>query len=199
MAWLPGEEGGNGITDVLLGEVDASGRLPVSILRAVGQVGATAGAHVGGGRSMIWGDYRDGPVAPLFPFGHGLSYTTWERSDLTVSLDGEVAVTVTTTNTGDRRGTDVVQVFFTDDLASIGRPASNLLAFRRVEADPGESVEVTMAVPIERLGFTGEDLRFRVEPGEFTFRVDDLSRTVTLDGDVVFPDRNQPGAVTASG
>ena len=180
MAWLPGEEGGNGIADVLLGDVDASGRLPVSILRNVGQVGAMAGAHVGGGRSMIWGDYNDGPVAPLFPFGHGLSYTTWERSALSVTLDGEVAVSVTTTNTGDRRGSDVVQVFFRDDLASIGRPADRLLAFRRVEAEPGESVEVSFTLPLEKLGFTGADLQFVVEPGDFTFRVGDLATTVAL-------------------
>jgi beta-glucosidase len=180
MAWLPGQEGGNGIADVLLGDVDASGRLPVSILRTVGQVGATAGAHVGGGRSMIWGDYTDGPVAPLFPFGHGLSYTSWTRSGLSASLDGAVRVSLTTTNTGDRRGTDVVQVFVTDEVASIGRPASRLLAFRKVEADPGEAVEVTFELPLETLGFTGADLRFVVEPGDFTFRVGDLSQTVEL-------------------
>jgi beta-glucosidase len=179
-AWLPGEEGGNGLADVLLGAVDASGRLPVSILRTVGQVGASAGAHRGGGTSMIWGDYVDGPVAPLFPFGHGLSYTTWERSDLAVTLGDEVTLTVTTTNTGDRRGTDVVQASFTDEVASVGLPTSRLLTFRRVEADPGESVEVTMTVPIERLGFTGADLRFVVEPGAFTFRVGDLATTVEL-------------------
>jgi beta-glucosidase len=179
-AWLPGEEGGNGLADVLLGDVDASGRLPVSILRNVGQVGAGTGAHHGGGRSMIWGEYVDGPVAPLFPFGHGLSYTAWERSGLAVTIADDVTGTVTTTNTGDRRGTDVVQVFFTDEVASVGRPASRLLAFRRVEADPGESVVVTMSVPVERLGFTGADLQFVVEPGEFTFRVGDLSETVEL-------------------
>jgi beta-glucosidase len=178
-AWLPGEEGGNGIADVLLGDVDASGRLPVSILRTVGQVGASAGAHHGGGRSMIWGEYVDGPVAPLFPFGHGLSYTTWERSDLAVTLDDQVHLSVTTTNTGDRRGTDVVQVFFTDDVASVGRPASRLLAFQRVEADPGESIDVTFTLPIEKLGLTGADLRFVVEPGDFTFRVGELSATAT--------------------
>ena len=84
LGWLPGEEGGNALADVLCGDVDASGRLPVSLLHTVGQVGVHSGAHHGGGRSMILSDYVDTPASPLFPFGHGLSYTTWERSDLAV-------------------------------------------------------------------------------------------------------------------
>jgi beta-glucosidase len=201
LLWLPGEEGGNGLADVLLGDVDASGRLPVSLLRTVGQVGATVGAHHGGGKSMIWGDYVDSPVEPLFPFGHGLSYTTWERSDLAIearSTDDEVTVSVTTTNTGHRSGTDVVQLFFTDELASVGLPASRLLAFRRVEVDPGASTRLTFRVPAGRLGFTDADLRFRVEPGAFTFRVGDISETVTLTGEVAFPERNSLPPVTSA-
>ena len=201
MAWLPGEEGGTGIADVLCGDVDAGGRLPVTLLRSVGQVGAHAGAHQGGGRSMIWGDYTDGPVAPLFPFGHGLSYTTWERSGLTVeagSTTDDLTISVATANTGDRPGTDVVQVVFTDEVASVGLPTSRLLGFRRVDAGPGESVALTFTVPAGRLGFTDADLRYRVEPGEFTFRVGDLSATVSLDGDVAFPDRNALPPVTAA-
>ena len=193
LLWLPGQEGGNGLADVLTGAVDASGRLPVSILRSTGQIGASVGAHHGGGTSMIWGDYVDGPVAPLFPFGHGLSYTMWERSVFAVeagSTEDELTLSVTTTNTGDRRGTDVVQVFFTDEVASISQPKSRLLGFRRVEADPGESTTVTFRVPAGRLGFTDADLRFRVEPGAFTFRVGDQAETVTLTGDIAFPDRN---------
>ncbi|MET0914541.1 MAG: glycoside hydrolase family 3 N-terminal domain-containing protein [Acidimicrobiales bacterium] len=193
LLWLPGQEGGTGLADVLTGAVEASGRLPVSILRSSGQVGASVGAHHGGGTSMIWGDYVDGPVAPLFPFGHGLSYTMWERSDLAVeagSTDDDLTLSVTTSNTGDRRGTDVVQVFVTDEVASVSQPKFRLLAFCRVDADPGESTTVTFRVPAGRLGFTDADLRFRVEPGAFTFRVGDQAETVTLTGDVVFPDRN---------
>jgi hypothetical protein len=85
---------------------------------------------------------------------------------------------------------DVVQVFFSDDLASIGRPARRLLAFRRVEAGPGESVTVTFRAAAGRLGLTGADLRFRVEPGAFTFTIGDLSTTAELTGEVAFPDRN---------
>jgi beta-glucosidase len=193
LAWLPGEEGGNAVADVLCGDVDASGRLPVSLLHTVGQVGVHSGAHHGGGRSMILNDYVDTPASPLFPFGHGLSYTTWERSDLAVeaaTTTDDLLIAVTVANTGDRPGTDVVQLSFRDDVASIGLPATRLLAFQRVECTPGASARLRFRVPVGRLGFSGTDLRYRVEPGAFTFTVGDLTETVTLAGDVVFPDRN---------
>ena len=198
LAWLPGEEGGNALADVLCGDVDASGRLPVTLLRAVGQVGVHSGAHQGGGRSMILDDYVDTPASPLFPFGHGLSYTTWTRSDLAVdaaTTGDEIAVAVTVTNTGDRAGTDVVQVYFRDDVASVGLPASRLLGFQRVECAPGVSTRLTFRVSAGRLGFTGADLRYRVEPGAFTFIVGELSQTVAVSGPVSFPDRNALPAV----
>jgi beta-glucosidase len=147
---------------------------------------------------MILDDYVDTPASPLFPFGHGLSYTTWERSDLTVAAtttDDEVVIAVTVTNTGDRTGTDVVQVYFRDDVASIGLPASRLFGFQRVECAPGESTRLTFRAPSGRLGFTGADLRYRAEPGTFTFTVGDLSQTVSLAGAVSFPDRNALVAV----
>ena len=185
LGWLPGEEGGNALADVLCGDVDASGRLPVSLLQTVGQVGVHSGAHHGGGRSMILNDYVDTPASPLFRFGHGLSYTTWERTDLAVeagTTTGDLLVAVTVTNTGDRPGTDVVQLFFRDEVASVGLPAARLLAFQRVECIPGASARLTFRVPVGRLGFSGADLRYRVEPGAFTFTVGDLSETATLGG-----------------
>jgi beta-glucosidase len=198
LAWLPGEEGGNALADVLCGDVDAAGRLPVTLLRTVGQVGVHSGAHQGGGRSMILDDYVDTPASPLFPFGHGLSYTSWERRDLSVdaaTTGDEVVVAVTVTNTGDRAGTDVVQVYFRDEVASVGLPGSRLLAFQRVECAPGASTRLTFRAPAGRLGFTGADLRYRVEPGAFTFTVGELSQTVALTGAVSFPDRNALVAV----
>lgn len=192
-AGLPGEEGGNGLADVLCGDVDTSGRLPVTLLHTVGQVGVHSGAHHGGGRSMIMGDYVDTPAAPLFPFGHGLSYTTWEWSDLAViaaTTSDDVEIAVTLTNTGARAGSEVVQLFFRDELASVGLAATRLLAFQRVECRAGTSTRLTFHVPVGRLGFTGTDLRYRVEPGEFTFIVGDLTTTVAVTGDVTFPERN---------
>ena len=199
LGWLPGEEGGNALADVLCGDVDASGRLPVSLLHTVGQVGVHSGAHHGGGRSMILNDYVDTPASPLFPFGHGLSYTTWERTDLAVeaaTTTDDLLIAVTVTNTGARPGTDVVQLSFCDEVASVGLPAARLLAFQRVECGPGASARLTFRVPVGRLGFSGTDLRYRVEPGAFTFTVGDLSETVTLAGGVAFPDRNTVSPVS---
>ena len=115
------------------------------------------------------------------------------RSDLAVSAattNDDVEIGVTLTNTGARAGTEVVQLFFRDEVASVGLPASRLLAFQRVECAPRASTRLTFRVPVGRLGFTGADLRYRVEPGEFTFIVGDLSSTATVTGDVTFPDRN---------
>jgi beta-glucosidase len=194
LAWLPGEEGGNGLVDVLCGDVDASGRLPVSLLRTVGQVGVHSGHHHGGGRSMFYDDYTDGPATPLFPFGHGLSYTTWSYESVRVDAAGttdDVVVEVRLRNTGDRSGDEVVQVYATDEVASVGVPARRLVAFRRVTAGPGEQVTIRFTVPAARLGFHGADLRFRVEPGAFTFHVGDQQVMVTLTGEIAFPDLNK--------
>jgi beta-glucosidase len=193
LAWLPGEQGGEAVADVLCGAHDAAGRLPVSLLRTTGQVGLHSGSQRGGGRSMMWGDYVDSPVTPLFPFGHGLSYTTWDYSDLAVEAGGtedDLELSVTVTNTGGRRGAEVVQVYFRDEVASVGLPESRLLCFRRIETDPGRAVRVRFRVPAGRLGFTGADLRYRVEPGVFTFLAGGLQTTVELTGDVAFPVRN---------
>lgn len=193
LAWLPGEEGGSGLVDVLCGDVDAGGRLPVSLLRSVGQVGVHAGHHHGGGRSQFLGDYVDGPATPLFPLGHGLSYTTWSYRDLVAeagTTEDDLAVAVTVANTGDRAGEEVVQVYARDEVASVGVPARRLVAFTRIEAAPGETVRLRFTIPAGRLGFTGADLRFRVEPGDVTFLAGDRQHTATLVGDVAHPDPN---------
>ena len=191
MAWLPGEEGGNGLADVLCGDVDASGRLPVSLLHHVGQVGIHGGHHHGGGKSMINGSYIDGPSTPLFPFGHGLSYTTWSHAieDVTMgSTNGTHEILVAVTNTGGRRGSEVVALFARDEVASIGVPARRLIAFTRMEADPGEVTHLRFSIPAGRLGFTDADLRYRVEPGETTFMVGSASRSGLVGGPIAYPD-----------
>jgi beta-glucosidase len=195
MAWLPGEEGGSGLADVLCGDVDAGGRLPVSLLRTVGQVGVHGGHHHGGGHSEFYGPYVDGPETPLFAFGHGLSYTTWSYEavdvDAGTTLD-DITVDVAVRNTGDRLGEEVVQVYARDEQASVGVPARRLVAFRRVTADPGQVVHLAFTIPAGRLGFHGADLRFRVEPGDVTILVGNHESSVTIGGEIVHPD---PGAV----
>ena len=202
MAWLPGDEGSRGLVDVLAGDVDAGGRLPLSLLRTVGQVGAYAGHHHGGGRSLIYGDYIDGPVSPLFAFGHGLSYTTWSYDEVAVaaaSTTEDTQIDVALTNTGDRPGEEVIQIYARDEVASVGRPARRLVAFQRVAATPGETVRIRFTIPATGLGFHGADLRFRVEPGDVTFLVGPTSTTVTLSGDVVYPDPNTARPFTTRG
>jgi beta-glucosidase len=193
MAWLPGEEGGNAIADVLCGVTNPSGRLPVTLPRAVGQVPIYAGHRFGGGRSQFWGDYTDGPTSALFPFGHGLSYTTFAYEGLEVrpgSTRDVTAIDVTITNTGDRGGEEVVQLYVTDEVASVARPRRRLIGFGRVALEPGESQTVTFTVHPSRLAFYDADMRFVCEPGEFTFAVGAswsdirLSSTVDVPGDV---------------
>ncbi len=193
MAWLPGEEGGAGLADVLSGEVDAGGRLPVSLLRSVGQVGLHSGHHRGGGKSMFLSDYVDAPHTTLFPFGHGLSYTTWEYPRVEVhtgSVTDDVVVEVEVRNTGERPGDEVVQIFARDDLATLGVPERRLMAFRRISAGAGELVRLRFTIPAGRFGFHGRDLHYRVEPGDFTFFVGGHEVVATLTGDIAHPDLN---------
>lgn len=189
LAWCPGEEGGNAIADVLLGHVSPSGRLPVTIPRSVGHIPSYHGHRAGGARSMFYGDYVDAPVAPLFPFGHGLSYTSFSYGDLDVRGSGTtgqpVELAVTVVNTGDRAGHEVVQLYARDDVASVARPDRLLVGFSRIYLEPAASARVAFTVHPSRLAFYNEDMDFVVEPGTFTFSVGasstDLRATVTVD------------------
>lgn len=201
MAWLPGEEGGSGLADVLCGDIDAGGRLPVSLLRSVGQVGLHSGHHHGGGRSMFLTDYVDAPASPLFPFGHGLSYTSWRYSELSVdsgSTSDEIVVTVTVTNVGARPGEEVVQVYARDEVASVGVPAKRLVGFHRIAADAGVATVLAFTIPAGRLGFHDGSMRFVVEPGDVTFTVGTETLTVTLEGDPWACDPNQVPAFSVT-
>jgi len=190
----PGEEGGHGLADILTGAANPSGRLPVSLPRAVGQVRVYVGTRAGGDRAMFFGDYIDAPATPLFAFGHGLSYTTFAYSDLTVQgarTDTPVEVAVTVRNTGDRSGDEVVQLYCRDDAASVARPDRMLVGFARVPLDAGQARRVTFIVDPSRLAFYDPDMRFVIEPGSVTFSVGASStdvreeRSIALDGDII--------------
>jgi len=190
----PGEEGGHGLADILTGASNPSGRLPVSLPRVVGQVPVYVGTRAGGDRAMFFGDYIDALATPLFAFGHGLSYTTFAYSDLTVQgarTDEPVEVAVTVRNTGDRSGDEVVQLYCRDDAASVARPDRMLVGFARVPLDAGHTQRVTFTVDPSRLAFYDSDMRFVVEPGSFTFSVGTSSadvrveRSIALDGDII--------------
>jgi beta-glucosidase len=170
IAWLPGEKGGEAIADVLTGAVSPSGKLPLSYPRTAGQVPVFYGHKVSGGRSHPKGDYVDSPSRPLYPFGHGLGYTTFELSAArvrrpSVPWSDSVVVDVTATNTGERHGEEVVQLYVRDPEASITRPTKELKGFARLALHPGEARTVTFEVAVGQLGFYDRELEYVVEPG----------------------------------
>ncbi len=169
-AWVPGDEGAAAIADVLFGDVNPGGKLAVTVPRHVGQVPIHYAHKPSGGRSHWHGDYVDGSHLPLWPFGHGLSYTRFALHGLqldraAVAPDGEVAISVEVENVGDREGDDVVQLYVRDEEASVTRPVKELRGFARVRLAPGERRRVTFGLAAEQLAFTGLDGRLVLEPG----------------------------------
>src|SRR6266849_1727084 len=174
--WFLGVEAGNATADVLFGDANPSGRLPVTFPRVLGQIPLYYN-HRNTGRppdpkNKFSSKYIDVPVTPRYPFGYGLSYTTFTYSDLRLSAararaTDTITATVTVTNSGSREGTEVVQLYVHDVVASVARPVRELKAFRRVTLKPGESRGVEMRVALGDLWFYGLDMRPVVEPGTF--------------------------------
>jgi beta-glucosidase len=182
--WYPGEEGGRAVADVLTGDVSPAGRLPVTFPIEEGQLPLSYN-HKPTGRGD---DYLDLTGMALFPFGFGLSYTSFAYSDLRItpaSIDpgGAVAVTCTVRNTGTRRGDEVVQLYVRDLLASVARPVLALRGFQRVGLEPGQSREVTFSLDRDDLKLLDRDLRWVVEPGAFRVLVGASSKDIRLRGD----------------
>jgi beta-glucosidase len=179
-AWFPGTEAGHALTDVLFGDVNPGGKLPVTFPRTVGQEPLYYN-HVNTGRppdpnNHYSSKYIDVPFTPLFPFGHGLSYTTFRLSNLQLSAPripstGSVAVGVEVENTGRRAGDEVVQLYVRDVAASRTRPVKELKGFERVTLRPGERRTVRFTLTRAELGFYNQEMRFVVEPGAFQLTV----------------------------
>jgi beta-glucosidase len=176
-AWFLGVEAGNATAEVLFGDVNPSGRLAVTFPRSVGQIPLYYN-HRNTGRppsaERFTSKYLDVPVTPRYPFGYGLSYTTFAYRDLKLSAArvggaDTLRVTVTVANTGTREGTEVVQLYVRDEVASVARPVRELKGFRRVTLKPGETRPVELRLAVRDLAFYGLDMRPAVEPG--TFRV----------------------------
>ncbi|MEQ8840280.1 MAG: glycoside hydrolase family 3 N-terminal domain-containing protein [Acidimicrobiales bacterium] len=170
----PGEEGGNAIADVLTGAANPAGRLPITLPAHVGQIPIHHDARRRGDKAEFYGDYVDRAAAGLFPFGHGLSYTTFDYGALDVdagSTTEPTTVTVDVTNTGERDGDEVVQLYVTDEFASVARPIRELVAFSRVPIPAGATRRVRFTVHPSRLAFHGLDMRHATEAGTFTYRV----------------------------
>jgi beta-glucosidase len=174
-AWFPGTRGGEAVADALFGDYNPGGKLPVTFPRNAGQAPfyynqTTTGRPPTG--EKYTSKYLDVPVAPLYPFGHGLSYTTFRLSNLRTSAPrintaGSVEVSVDVENTGRREGDEVVQLYVRDVAASRVRPVKALKGFRRVTLQPGERRTLTFRLTPAELGFYDEALRFAVEPGAF--------------------------------
>ena len=168
-AWYPGTMGAYAVADVLFGDYNPSGKLSVTFPRSLGQVPIYHYAK-NTGRPYIHPEakyesrYLDSPNEPLYAFGHGLSYTTFEYSD--IAMDG-LKATVTVTNTGSVEGTETVQLYIRDLVGSVTRPVRQLKGFERVTLKPGESKEVTFTIDKEMLSFYRQDMTWGPEPGDF--------------------------------
>ncbi|MEQ7008893.1 glycoside hydrolase family 3 N-terminal domain-containing protein [Actinopolymorpha sp. B17G11] len=197
-AFFPGAEGGAAVAGVLSGRVCPSGRLPVSVPRTQGGQPTTYLAPKLGHRTKV----SNLDPTPLYPFGHGLSYTRFRWSDLRVGgasvaadgrlripTDGCVSVSLVVENTGDREGTDVVQLYLHDPVAQVTRPVVRLVGYARVPLEPGDARRVVFGVHADLSAFTGRDLRRVVEPGDLELRlsrssaVPELVVPITLTGD----------------
>jgi len=174
-SWFLGVEDGPALAAVLFGDVSPSGKLPVTFPRAVGQIPLYYN-HKNTGRptgpDKYTSKYIDLPVTPLFPFGHGLSYTTFGYSDLRLSGSsippaGTLRVSVTVTNTGSRDGAEVAQLYVHDEVASVTRSVRALAGFRRVSLKAGEARTVEFRLTPKELGLYNKDMKFVVEPGKF--------------------------------
>lgn len=179
-AWYPGEEGGNAVANVIFGDVNPSGRLPISVPRSVGQLPV----YYSLGKSN---DYVEGTAAPLYAFGYGLSYTAFEYGNLKVSREGDnITVSCTVTNTGNADGDEVVQLYLRDHVASVSVPPALLKDFAKIALKKGESARVDFVLTPEQLAFFNTDLKRVVEPGEFTVMIGAASNDIRLKESFVY-------------
>jgi beta-glucosidase len=184
-AWYPGEAGGDAVADVLTGAYDPAGRLPITFPVAEGQLPLSYD-HKPTGRGD---DYVDLTGQPLFPFGFGLSYTTFDYRDLSIEpaiMDaaGTATVRCTVTNTGTRAGDEVAELYIRDLLASVAQPVMALEGFRRVHLEPGERASVTFQLGPDALHLLDRSLRWVVEPGRFRIMVGRSSKDIRLRGEL---------------
>ncbi len=185
-AWYPGDEGGAAVADVLWGRVNPAGRLPITFPMEEGQLPLSY-YHQPTGRGD---DYVDLTGRPLFPFGFGLSYTSFEYSNLviapdTISADGSAEIRFRVRNVGKAAGDEVPQLYLRDELASVARPVIQLAGFARVQLAPGQAREVRFRLSREQLQLLDADFRWVVEPGVFRVMVGASSRDIRLRGALV--------------
>jgi beta-glucosidase len=181
--WYPGEQGGNAVADVLFGSADPAGRLPVTFAMSDGQLPLSYD-HKPTGRGD---DYLDLTGMPLFPFGYGLSYTTFEYSDLVfdraeMGAGDTATIRCTVKNTGDRNGDEVAQLYIRDVVASLARPVIELKGFERVSLSAGESKTLTFTLGPDQLKMLNDKMQWVVEPGDFRVMIGASSKDIRLRG-----------------
>jgi beta-glucosidase len=185
-AWIPGEQGAPAIADALLGVTNPGGKLAVSLPRSVGQVPVFYNHKPSGGRSNFRGDYVEQSSTPMFTFGHGLSYTRFTYSNLSVTPrleTGEVVqVSCEVRNSGARAGDEVVQLYIQDEYACLPRPVQELKGFRRVHLAPRQTVRVTFELTAAHLAYFDEAMALGVEPGQVRVMVGSSSADIRLEG-----------------
>lgn len=198
-AWYPGEQGGNAIAGILLGDVNPSGRLNCSVPRSVGHLPVTydykpsaRGINREPGTPEKPGrDYVFSSPAPLFAFGHGLSYTTFEYNDLKIDNNASaktVKVSVNVRNTGSRDGKEVVQLYVNDRVSSVTTPQKMLKGFDKIELKAGEQKTVTFDLPYDELALWNASMQRVVEPGEFAVMIGRSAEDIALSGSFVVSD-----------
>jgi beta-glucosidase len=181
--WYPGEQGGHAVVDVLFGDYNPAGRLPITFPAAEGQLPLVYN-HKPTGRGD---DYVDLTGQPLFPFAFGLSYTSFRYSDLSfdrqrISSTDSTIVRFKVKNTGTLEGDEVIQLYIHDEVASVARPVTELKGFERIHLKPGETKEASFTITPEILSMLDKDLRPVVEPGDFRIMIGSSSKDIRLRG-----------------
>jgi len=178
--WYLGQENGRAVAEILFGDYNPGGKLPITIPRSVGQVPVFYNYKPSARRGFLFDD-----VTPLYPFGFGLSYTKFEIGNIRltkkrISARGSTRVLADVTNTGSREGTETVQMYIRDLVSSVTRPVKELKGFERVSLRPGESKTVAFDITPESLAFYDVNMKYVVEPGEFEVMVGSSSRDPDL-------------------
>jgi beta-glucosidase len=188
MAWHPGAEAGGAILDLLFGRVNPSGKLTAGFPDTAGQSPSLYYDHIRTGRPAgkfkFTSKYLDAPVEPRFPFGFGLSYTSYAYSGITAcQTEDGIRAEITVENTGERAGEEIVQCYFRDPVARRVRPVRKLAAFEKVSLKPGESRKITFDIPMKALGYYDQGMNFTVDEGRIEIHIGGNVRD-TLQADV---------------
>jgi len=190
-AWMCGEQGGNAVADVLFGDYNPGGKLPVTVPRHVGQLPV----YYNHSKSK-WDKYVDMSGVPLYEFGYGLSYTTFEYSNLRIlpgeiNAAGEARITLDVKNTGKVKGDEVIQLYINDVISSVSTPIKELRDFARIPLNPGETKTVEFKLDPEDLSLLDRNMKEVVEPGTFEVMIGSSSEDIRLKGKIEIKESHQ--------